>query len=446
VISARRGSEGIAARRAVLLRLAPALLLLVAGLARADDPCAEDVQRLCPGVKPGGGRLAACLRQHEAELGEACRERREADALRVRRVIQEFGLACRTDVDRYCPAVEPGSGRVLGCLAQHQVEISTACQGQLQRLTDARDRVSALKAACTSDVERLCADVSPRIGPLLECLEANEERLSAACNAGDVRAAVQAGVLVDTLEQMTSQEHIRESLEILQGLDTVAFSRSQLLFQMDGYQSLGERANGVRFLFNPQFVFGDRGQFALQVKLPMSALFPYAAGAPTQFGLGAVTGAFAWNFWGEGRVRQFLAVGLQCATASTPVIGGPWAVVPSYAIGAAVQRWLAVTVQVQWIRSLGASGTYPTLNMLILEPIVAVNLPGRSFLALDTRLGWDFTSGTLLPLMKGMAGIFTDRQKSLSVSVWYQATLSQPAAAQLYKYEVGTGLAYFFDW
>jgi len=335
---------------------------------------------------------------------------------------------------------------VLGCLSQHQVEISTPCQVELRRLTEARDRVEDLRSACAADVQRLCAGVPPRAAPLLECLEANEAGLSPACNPVDVRAAVQAAVLVDTLEEMTSKEHIRESLEILQGLDTVAFSRSQLLFQLDSFQSLGERANGVRFLFNPQFVFGDRGQFALQVKLPMTALFPYAPGTPTQFGLGAVTGAFAWNFLGQGRVRQFVAVGLQCATASTPSIGGPWAVIPSYAVGAAVLRWLSVTAQVQWIRSLGSSSTYPELNMLIVEPIVAVNLPGRSFLALDTRLGWNFATGTFVPLMKGMAGIFTDRQKSLSVSVWYQATLSQAAAAELFKYEVGTGLAYFFDW
>jgi hypothetical protein len=386
------------------------------------------------------------MREHAAELGPACREKREADTARVRRLIQDFGLACRQDVDRYCPGVEPGAGRVLGCLAQHQVEISTPCQGLLTRFSDARERLAALRAACAADVERICSGVAPHSGPLLECLQENRERLSAACDPAQVRAAVDAAVLVDTLEEMTKAERIRESLEILQGLDTVAFSRSQLLFQLDSYQSLGERANGARFLFNPQLVFGSRGEFAVQVKLPMTALFPYAAGAPTQFGLGAVTGAFAWNFWGEGHVRQFVAVGLQCATASTPSIGGPWAVIPSYAVGAALLRWLSVTAQVQWIRSLGSSGSYPALNVLLVEPIVAVNLPGRSFLALDTRLGWDFVTGTFLPLMKGMAGIFTDRQKSLSVSVWYQAALSQPAASQLYKYEVGTGLAYFFDW
>jgi hypothetical protein len=76
---------------------------------------------------------------------------------------------------------------------------------------------------------------------------------------------------------------------------------------------------------------------------------------------------------------------------------------------------------------------------------VVFKLPARSFVGLDTRLGWNFATGTFIPIMKGMVGMFIDRQKSLTVSAWYQATLSQAAAAQFFKYEVGTGLAYFFD-
>jgi hypothetical protein len=235
-------------------------------------------------------------------------------------------------------------------------------------------------------------------------------------------------------------------LEILQSLDSVAFSRSQLLLQFDSFQSLAGKGNGGRMLFNPQFVFGKSGEFALQIKVPVTALYPYEAGSPTQFGLGAVTTAFAWNFMGGGRVRQFLAIGVQWETASTPAIGGPWALVPSYAIGVGVTRWLSFTTQVQWIRSVGSTGTYPELNLLIVEPILVCKLPGRSFVGIDTRLGWNFVTGTFIPIMKGMAGLFIDRQKSLSVSAWDQATLSQPAASQYFKYEVGTGLAYFFDW
>lgn len=367
------------------------------------------------------------------------------DRRRAKAALQEFGRACRADVSQFCPRVEPGGGRLLDCLASHQPELSIPCQAQMTRISEARMKVALVTRSCRADVERLCRDVPPQAGPLLQCLEANASRLSGDCTASSARGAVAAAVLVDVIEDMARGERVREALEILQGLDSVAFSRSQVLLQFDSFQSLADRGNGGRLLFNPQFVFGDQGELALQVKVPVTGLFPYAAGAPAQFGLGAVTTAFGWNFLRGGGLRHYLALGLQWETASTPSIGGPWALVPSYAVGAALAGWISVTAQVVWFRSIGSQDRYPALNLLVVEPIVAANLPGRSFLALDTRLGWDFASGTFVPIVKGVAGLFTDRQKSLSVSAWYQAALTQPAASRFFQYGVGMGLAYFFD-
>jgi hypothetical protein len=36
--------------------------------------CAGDVQRLCAGVQPGGGRLVACLKQHQQEVSPGCKQ------------------------------------------------------------------------------------------------------------------------------------------------------------------------------------------------------------------------------------------------------------------------------------------------------------------------------------------------------------------------------------
>lgn len=423
------------------------LLLLLLGIpsALAVDPCLEDVKRLCPGVALTKGAVRSCLQRNEAALGETCRATLDADNAAARRFVREFLVACRSDMNQFCPAIEPGGGRLLGCLSQHQLEISRPCEAEVVRIGEARDRLAAFRSACSADLRALCAGVPQQAGPMLECVEENRERVSAECSATDFRLVSEAAAVVENVDEMTRRDRVREALEILQGLDSVAFSRSQILLQIDSFQSLAEKGNGGRMLFNPQFVFGKTGEFALQFKVPVTALYPYTASAPTQFGLGAVTTAIAWNFMGSGRVRQFLALGVQWETASTPAIGGPWALVPAYAIGIGVTHWMSFTTQVQWIRSVGATGAYPELNLLILEPILVFKLPGRSFVGLDTRLGWNFATGTFIPIMKGMAGMFIDRQKSLSISAWYQATLSQAAAAQYFKYGVGAGLAYFFD-
>ena len=36
--------------------------------------CKADVQRTCPGVQPGGGRIQACMKDHFAEYSEPCKQ------------------------------------------------------------------------------------------------------------------------------------------------------------------------------------------------------------------------------------------------------------------------------------------------------------------------------------------------------------------------------------
>ena len=36
--------------------------------------CHADVQKLCPGMRPGGGRIKECMESHKADLSQACRD------------------------------------------------------------------------------------------------------------------------------------------------------------------------------------------------------------------------------------------------------------------------------------------------------------------------------------------------------------------------------------
>jgi Cysteine rich repeat len=71
--------NGLIAAAAALLLAAPMLALAQddekSGPGRAlHGACHEDVQRLCAGVEPGGGRILACMRDHAADLSQTCRD------------------------------------------------------------------------------------------------------------------------------------------------------------------------------------------------------------------------------------------------------------------------------------------------------------------------------------------------------------------------------------
>ena len=52
-----------------LASMAPGAL---AQRAEAMKYCREDMARLCPGVQPGGGRIIGCLKAHKMEVSIGC--------------------------------------------------------------------------------------------------------------------------------------------------------------------------------------------------------------------------------------------------------------------------------------------------------------------------------------------------------------------------------------
>jgi hypothetical protein len=86
--------------------------------------CKDDVDKFCKDVSPGGGRIWACLKSHEAELSKPCTE--HVAATRERGV--GFSQACKADAEKFCKGIPQGKGRVASCLKSHEAELSEPCK------------------------------------------------------------------------------------------------------------------------------------------------------------------------------------------------------------------------------------------------------------------------------------------------------------------------------
>jgi len=178
--------------------------------------CKDDIAKHCPTVAAGGGRLAACLRSHDAELSEACKSvlppgraggarpaaapqaaapgtaaaaptPAAAPAARPMAAGKPWGpmkgmhRACGADVAKLCKDVAPGHGRVAACLNEHAGELSPGCKPVAQHIAAKMDERMSMHADCADDAQKHCSDVPAGSGRVGLCLGEHAAELSAGC-------------------------------------------------------------------------------------------------------------------------------------------------------------------------------------------------------------------------------------------------------------------------
>jgi hypothetical protein len=162
------------------MKLIPALLATAALLIAADagaeqkgGTCKNDIERLCPGVKPGGNRLMQCLTKNQSRLSPSCaatiREVQESAA-------KEFE-PCQDDRQKFCKGVSADGGGLARCMESNSERLTPACR---QKIADTKARMEQ-RHPCLRDIERLCRNVEPGAGRMDQCLAGHEGELSPAC-------------------------------------------------------------------------------------------------------------------------------------------------------------------------------------------------------------------------------------------------------------------------
>lgn len=92
-------------------------------------PCADDIAKYCKDVQPGKGNIVKCLKEHEKDLSPACREK----GAEMKNRMNDFRKACEGDVQKLCKDVQPGGGRIIKCLKEHEKELSPDCGTAMEK-------------------------------------------------------------------------------------------------------------------------------------------------------------------------------------------------------------------------------------------------------------------------------------------------------------------------
>jgi hypothetical protein len=69
------------------------------------------------------------MKSHESELSPACQSAMKA----AEQKLQEFSDACKPDAEKFCKGIRPGQGRILACLKSHQSELAPACAAEFNK-------------------------------------------------------------------------------------------------------------------------------------------------------------------------------------------------------------------------------------------------------------------------------------------------------------------------
>eukprot|EP00884_Botryococcus_braunii_P009912 jgi/Botrbrau1/18922/Bobra.177_2s0076.1 len=156
--------------------------------------CDPDAKTLCADVKPGEGRIQACLRDKQAKLSWECQEelfRQEVENADNIMLNYRLMRKCMGDKKKFCPKIEAGNARVKDCLEENRnkEDFSPECKEEFEKMMEQRSvdfRLdSSLRDACSEDIDLVCGfekesmdNVGGFDASVVSCLQDYKEELT----------------------------------------------------------------------------------------------------------------------------------------------------------------------------------------------------------------------------------------------------------------------------
>lgn len=104
--------------------------VLAAGSISAKGECQADRQKFCGKVMKGDHKgMWQCMKSHEAELSEPCKNHISA----VREKSRDIKKNCKADYKKLCKNEKSGDGRIIKCLRKNEASLSEGCKDALNK-------------------------------------------------------------------------------------------------------------------------------------------------------------------------------------------------------------------------------------------------------------------------------------------------------------------------
>ena len=97
--------------------------------------CDEDAKKHCDGLEANSNQVFMCLLAYEDHLSEQCKQGILEVAMTMKIAEAAIGYsvgACEADADKLCLDVEPGEGRIVGCIKANESKVSKECISALK--------------------------------------------------------------------------------------------------------------------------------------------------------------------------------------------------------------------------------------------------------------------------------------------------------------------------